>query len=124
MNRYQIASHKNIKPLAYRFKPSNSVNRIVDYMKKCVADKVDFEANNIKPETLDSALIKLSKDIGFPIIVDSESTERAMRMAYGTKKIFSLKTMPNIFNVICYYDVDKRKLSDRNVVLKIIRGQV
>lgn len=124
MDRYQQMIKKDIKPTAYRFRASNNVSRVCDYLKKCIQDKVAFDSSNINTAILDPALIKLSKDSGYPIIVGSETREKAIKMTYGVKRVYSLKTIPNIAHVICYYDLEKKQIPGLTVVLKIIRNEL
>lgn len=83
---------------------------------------MDFDSSNINMAILDPALIKLSKDLGYPIIVGSEVLEKVLRMTYSTRKVFSLRTVPNVSHVICYLDLDKKDIEGKEVVLKIIRN--
>ena len=121
MNRYEIAI-KKIKPMAYRFKTSNDVNKVCDYLRRCLLDRVDFDSTNIRVEILDAALIKVAKETGYPIVIGSEIMEKAIRMTYGTRRVFSLKTLPNVLHVICYFDLDRKKLFDKEIMLTIYRG--
>lgn len=106
MSRYQILKKQSgIKPIAYRFKSTNSINVVCNYLRKCLTDKVSFDASNISTAILDPALIKFSKEISAPIVTGSEDTARILSILHGTK-VFSIKTLPLTFErIICYWDV-------------------
>jgi hypothetical protein len=87
-------------------------------------DGVAFDAYNINSAILDGALIRASKISGCPIVVGSDTLEKALRMTYGTRKIYSPKTIPSsVYRVICYHDLDKKDIDGKEVVLKIIRNK-
>lgn len=125
MDRYRIVLKKDLKPLAYRFRTSNSIHRVAQYLLKCIIDKVDFDSSNINSTILDSAIIRVSKETGYSIVVASETMEKVLRMLYGYKKIYSPKTIPySVYQVICYYRLNKKELTDKEVILIVPQGRV
>ena len=120
MDRYRLLIKKEPKPIAYHFRPSNSIIRVAGYLAKCIADRVDFYSNGINSTILESALIRLSRNMEYSIVVESEVLEKVLRMTYGYKRIYSLKTIPNnVYKVICVYPVIKKNLIDKEIILNI-----
>jgi hypothetical protein len=126
MDRYHLLiNKKTFKPEAYQFKASNSIYHVSQYLWKCIKNRGSFDSSNINSTILDGALIKVSKETGYPIVVASETMEKVLRMTYGYKKIYSSKTIPySVYQVICYYRVNKDELSDKEIVLIVSPGQV
>lgn len=90
-----MAIRKNtIKPIAYRFNPSNSVIKICKYMKKCMEDGVMFDSEGIQDEILNSSIVKIGKELGAPILVDSERTAKIMSISHSYRHIYSLEKSP------------------------------
>jgi hypothetical protein len=120
MDRYRLLIKKDPKPIAYQFRPSNSIIRVASYMIKCITDHVDFYANDINHAILDDALIRVSKETGYPIIVESEIVEKVWRMTYGYKKIYSPGTLPaSVYQVICVSPINRKNVPGKEVVLLI-----
>ena len=129
--RYQIALKNalKLKPTAYRFQFTNSLLRVCDYMKRCIVDEVMFDSSNINYNILDSALIRLTKEINehspIAIVTASESNARILSITWGFKKIYSVNAVPDTASsVICYWDLDRNKIpSHLHVILTILRGE-
>lgn len=97
MDRYQIARisvGKGIKPLAYSFRSSQSVDRIYQYMKKCVKDGVIFDASNMANSVVESAAVALSKTFDVPIIVASKKDENVFSIVYNYQSVFPADAVP------------------------------
>jgi hypothetical protein len=121
MGRYQILRKlSNIKPIAYRFKSSNSINVVSNYIKKCITDKVSFDANNINTIILDPALVKVSKELDVPIVTGSEDMANIFSITHDIK-VYSINNIPlTVPEVICYWDVTT-KPKNVFIILNIIR---
>jgi hypothetical protein len=125
--RYQIAIKNalKLKPTAYRFEPTNSIRRTCDYLKRCIVDEVMFDASNILLPLLDSALVKLCQEFqsSISIITKSEASARILSITKGFKRVYSVDNIPNTANtVICYWDLDRRKIpEDLHVILVLLR---
>ena len=106
MNRYQMALGKNVKPMAYKFKPSINSDKILSYMKKCMNDGVMLESGNIQDALLNSVIIKFSKETKTPIVTGHVKTARLLSIAHNYSHIYPVNNIPEKYlYVICYYDV-------------------
>lgn len=103
MDRYKILLGRPPFRTAFKFKPSHSVNGIYRCMEKCIKEGTVFDATNMPVGILDAAVVDLSKTYAIPIIVETEEMARALRIAHGYHRIFSLENIPDDGNcVICY----------------------
>jgi hypothetical protein len=84
-----------------------------------------FDASNILLPLLDSALVKLCQEFqsSISIITKSEASARILSITKGFKRVYSVDNIPNTANtVICYWDLDRRKIpEDLHVILVLLR---
>jgi hypothetical protein len=114
---------KEPKPEVYRFRRSNSIIKVAEYMLKCMIDGVAFDASDVNSTILDSALIRVSKATGYSILVASDVLEKVLRMTYGYKEIYSPKTIPSyVYHVICLGYYSKKEMAGKEVMLNVLLG--
>jgi len=118
MDRFQLAIRKhNARPIAYRFKPTSSVNKLCLCLKKCIEDGVIFDAIDIQNGILDAAVVRIGKETNTPILVDSENVARSLSIAHSYKMVFSLdkdQKFPYLKYPYALYYTDKLPLQDTN----------
>lgn len=108
MNRYQIAIRKGKnKAKAVTFEPTDSIGKMVDYIRHCVRNDVIFMAGNMAESVLNAAVISFSKDVGIPILVDDSLRATSLSVAYSHKDVYCPETLPSCCMVVIGYG-DKR----------------
>jgi len=125
MSRFDIIVDRHPdKPMAYRFKKTNRVGLVYEYIKKCIEDDVALEASNLYPSVLDQALLKHQENYRIPIITKSEKTLRVLSMSSQIKRIYTVDSIPkDVIRVICYWDLNPKEIPVQiEVALAIIRN--
>lgn len=121
MDRYQIITNKD-RPIAYKFKHSANSNTVYNYMKKCIEDKVLFEAGNISEDILEKMSVKISKNYKVPILT-SKKRMNLMKIIYNYKEIYNIDNFPSKYrNILCLWDAIPIK--ELKSFLRIIRNPV
>ena len=105
MDRYKIALNSpDILSSKIFFKSSNNVINIYDNLKTCIEDNLILRAGNLNLSVLDSAVIKISKEYGVPIIVGNENIATILSVSYSYQKVYTPETIPEkFFSGICYF---------------------
>jgi hypothetical protein len=89
-------------------------------MRRCIADKVSFDASNISTAILDPALIKISKEFSAPLVTGSDDTARILSITHNSR-VYSIKNLPQTMEeVICYWDIET-KPKNVFIILTVIR---
>ena len=107
-SRYQIAIKKYVKPIAYRFRYTNSVTQLCNYMKQCIKDEVRLDVSEFNSAILDAALIKTSVELKLPVITETDRTAKILSITYGAPKVYSIDRIPeNVKYVIYHWEIIK-----------------
>lgn len=123
MSRYKIAiqlQNQLEERKAYRFPSTNFVARTVQFIQYCIKEGVIYIADNIPLDTLDAAVISVSRSCDVPIVVNSENKAALFSISHS-QKIYSLENLPHSRYVICYNCSDY-KLSPGMKALAVIYG--
>jgi len=89
--------------MAYRFKASGSMSRVLSYMKKCMEDGMVLDADEIPESALDAAVVKLSKESDVPIIVTSQVDAHLLSISQSHRRVFMFDDLPKKFPYAIYY---------------------
>jgi len=90
MNRYKIAIANEFLPdrRLFHFPPSRTVGRTVKYIKHCISKDGVFIADNIPEESLNGAIVEISKLYNAPILVKTLKEAQLFSISYSHRHIF------------------------------------
>ena len=95
MNRYQIAVRRGkTKEKAATFEPTNSIVKMIRYIRHCLHNDVVFMAGNMSESVLNAAVIAFSKEVEIPILVDDPLKATSLSVAYSHREVFCPDTLP------------------------------
>lgn len=122
MDRYQIA-RKSPESIVYRCNTTTLPSKITNVMKRCIYDRAIFDINNLNESSVNSALVKLSKEINVPVIIDSLQRSRILSISYGRGVFYHLSNFESIpANLICYWDMDPSTVTPVRPLLILRKG--
>lgn len=114
-----------IKPIAYKFKSTNSLIKVKAYIDKCIQDGVSFDTDGIYLSLVDKALSELIKGRRVAVIVRTEKEKRLLSLVFNIKRVYTVDNIPdNVENAVCYCGVIRKEISPHiNVLTTLLRKQ-
>ena len=112
MNRYKIAIANEFLPdrRLFHFPPSRTVGRTVKYIKHCISKDGVFIADNIPEESLNGAIVEISKLYNAPILVKTLKEAQLFSISYSHRHIFPENDIP-LGQFFILYDCFEKDLS-------------
>jgi len=110
-----------IKPIAYKFKSTNSIRKVRAYIEKCIYDGVSFDTDGIYPSLVDKVLSEILREGRASIIVKTEKDKRLLSILLNIRRIHLVTNIPsNVENVICYCGVTRKDIPTHINILTTI----
>lgn len=114
-----------IKPIAYKFKSTNSLIKVKAYIEKCIEDSVSFDTEGIYLSLVDKAMAELIKGRKIAVIVRTDNIKRLLGIAFNIKRVYTVENIPdNVEYAICYCGVTRKEVPPHiNVLTTILRKE-